>query len=169
MGVDITAELSKQHEEAVAALKRKRLDLPKRPRNTETPKLPDDITLLDDDGLMELLVRFTRYQDHIAGLLALCEIDETEAEAKLEIAKAKHLVKGWTGSSSDRVAISKAEATVDTDVQDMNDLYHQAKARRKVFSVMVNTMANGAAVVSRELTRRTGSNPAERRSSRYGG
>ena len=104
---------------------------------------------------MELLVKMTRYQDHLAGQLIEAEIDESSASTLLELAKAKHLAGQWTGASSDRVAVQKAQALMDREVQEANGAYEQARAKRKLYSVLVESTARDAAVVSRELTRRT--------------
>ena len=72
---------------------------------------------------MALLVSFTRYEDHVAGKLALAEINERAVENQLELAKA-HL--------------------------------------------LVTSFNRDAAVVSRELTRRTAGATPEKRASRFG-
>lgn len=168
---DLTDEASKASIAAVAALRRKKLHLPRRPVY-DTPRLPRDLTNLDDEGLMALLSSFTRYEDHIAGLHAIAEIDEQEIEQQLEYHKAKHLVAGWTGDkNADRVAKSKADALIDEDIHELSKAHLQAKAKRKMYAVLMNSMANDGQTVSRELTRRTGGPAAarERRSSRFGG
>lgn len=115
---------------------------------------------------MQLLIKMTRYQDHLAGLLAETEIDESSANTLLELSKAKHLAKTWTGASSDRVAVQKAEALMDPAVQECSDSYENARARRKLYSVLVESTARDAAVVSREITRRTSGASVEGRASR---
>jgi hypothetical protein len=162
---DVTEELSKQRIRAKAELRKKNLFLPERPEY-DTPVLPLDVTGLDDRRLMRYLVKFTRYQDHIAGELALVEIEETSASALLEMAKAKHLAKGWTGASSERVAIAKAEATLDEGVQQAELRFIQLKSKRKLYNVMLESMARDAALLSREVTRRTSNAGFENRVSR---
>ena len=102
-----------------------------------------------------MLVAMTRYQDHLAGQLVEAEIDESSASTLLELAKAKHLAGQWTGASGDRVAVQKAQALLDKEVQECISAYERARATRKLFGVLVESTARDAAVVSRELTRRT--------------
>lgn len=166
MGTDVTAQLSRQTIRAEAALAKKDLNLPRRP-GYGTPRLPIDITNIDDHALMRLMVKFTRYEDHVAGLLAKAEIDEQALEAELDVAKARYIVATWTDPSTDRVQIKKAEALVDPDVQKLSERHLQAKARRKMYGVLVNTMSSGSGVCSRELTRRTGGRPDQKRASRF--
>jgi hypothetical protein len=145
----------------------KNLYLPKRPAGYDLPRLPTNLTDMDDASVMELLVKFTRYQDYMAGQLAQAEIDEHAAEHMLEVAKAKHLVEGWAGPSADRVAVSKAKALLDKDVEKCEEAFAVKKARRKLLNVMVETCARDAAVVSREITRQTGNAPVNRRVDRF--
>jgi len=104
---------------------------------------------------MRLSVRLTNYQDHIAGLLAICEIDETAANSELDLAKAKYLAKTWAGPSESRVAVQKAEALMDPEVQEIQAAVEKSRAQRKLYNVLVETVSHRAAVISRELTRRT--------------
>jgi hypothetical protein len=106
---------------------------------------------------MRLLARFTKYQDYIASELALIEIDLSAAKARLEVTKARYLVESWTGASEDRVTISRARSVTDDKVQKAEAEVRMLDAKRKMFSVLENTMARDAAVMSREITRRTGS------------
>lgn len=152
--VDLGKKLARQRIAAKAKLSREELSLPERP----TYALPDlrlDVTDVDDRGLIKLSVKFTRYQDHIAGLLAEVEIDETAANSELELAKAKYLAASWTGASGDRVAVQKAEALLDPDVQAIQAALEKCRAQRKLYNVFIESIARRAAVVSRELTRRT--------------
>lgn len=155
--VDVTAQLSARREKAEAALERKRLQLPRRPRDYDLPKLPNRLTDMGDEELMELFVHFVRYQDYLAGQLALVEIDEHTAENILEVVKAKHLIVGWTGESNSRVAVAKAQATLDPAVIEAQEVFETSKAKRKLFNVMVESLARDASVISREVTRRVGS------------
>jgi hypothetical protein len=116
---------------------------------------------------MDLFVRFVRYQDFIAGELVLYEIDESHTETLVEVAKAKHLAKGWTGASTDRVAVAKAEATLDPDVRKYDDALTKIKARRKMYGVLVDQLARDAGVVSREITRRSSGGNMEGRAGRF--
>jgi hypothetical protein len=166
MTVDVTAELSKHRIAVKAELTKKGLKFPGRPRYP-LPKLPVNLTDIAYEEVMVLLVKFTRYQDHLAGELALYEIDESTAATMVEVAKAKHLVHAWTGASGDRVTVAKAEAVIDSSVREYEEAMIMAKSHRKGYSVLVESLARDAAVVSREITRRGGGAPVERRANRY--
>lgn len=121
------------------------------------------LTDLIDDQVIELLTKFTRYQDYVSGQLVEAEINESSAVNLLDVAKAQHMVGAWTGASTDRVTLSKAEALLDQRVKECSELLSQLKARRKLLGVMVEALARDAAVVSREISRRIGREGIERR------
>lgn len=164
--MDVTAKLSERRLAVRTELRKKGLRLPGRPRYP-LPKLPVNLTDIAYEDVMVLLVKFTRYQDHLAGLLLLNEIEEADASTMVEVSKARHLVHAWTGASGDRVTVAKAEAVIDPIVREYEEAMITAKAKRKGYSVLVESLARDAAVVSREITRRGGGLPAERRSSRF--
>jgi len=116
---------------------------------------------------MNLLVKFTKYQDYVSGQLAETEIDESSAEAMLDLAKAKSLSKGWSKDSNSRVAVQKAEAQSNPEVIRLTESHAMFKARRKLLTIMADSMARDAAVVSREISRRIGRDGPERRVDRF--
>jgi hypothetical protein len=166
MTLDLTAKLQADAIAAKKELAKNELELPARP-TYDIPRLPLNLTDLDDKRLMNLLVKFNRYQDHIAGELALCWINEHSAETQLELTKARHLASTWTGTSGDRVAVQKAEATIDPDVINVDKAHAKFKAKRQLYTVMVESLARDAAVVSREVSRRIGNRDVSNRSDRF--
>ena len=164
--VDLTQKISERRARVEAHLRKQDLYLPRRPRY-ELPRLPVQITEISDPELMSLLVQFTRYQDYVAGRNAVAEIEENAYEQQLDVAKARFLAETWTSPSQDRVNVSKAKALVDPEVQALSEAYEMARARRKLLTIMTESLARDAAVVSRELTRRVGREPTERRADRH--
>lgn len=128
--------------------------LPAKPEYT-IPDLPRDITELDDDGLMDLFVQFTQWNDHLAGALAIAIINEREAQRAVDNKESELMIKNWTGSKSDRVALIKAQIASSSDVQ---DLYHDLDTKyglRKLIETRTLNVERDSQVVSREITRRT--------------
>lgn len=168
--IDITEELAKRRIKAKEELEKKSLRLPRRP-TYDLPRLPSGsrqtITDLGDDALMELMARFSRYQDYVQGQLAQAEIDESSAESILEVAKARFLSATWTGATSERIAIAKAEATLDEDVREADEALAGCKAKRKMLGVLYDSTTRSHMVLSRELTRRVGREPTDRRGDRF--
>jgi len=119
------------------------------------PPLPRDITDLDDDGLMDLFVQLTQWNDHLAGVLAISIINEREAQRSVDQYEAAGMLKGWTGGKNDRVALAKA-TIASTD--EMKELVHDLDIKyafRKLLETKTLNVERDSSVVSRELTRRT--------------
>ena len=121
----------------------------------EPMQLPRDITDLDDDGLMDLFVQLTQWNDHLAGVLAISIINEREAQRSVDQYEAAGMLKGWTGGKNDRVALAKATIAA-TD--EMKELVHDLDIKyafRKLLEPKTLNVERDSSVVSRELTRRT--------------
>lgn len=115
------------------------------------------------------MVELTRWADFLGGRLALAEVHERGASYIVEVAEATAFVGSWRGLKDDRVTAAKAERTLDPDVAEARDALQVAYAKRKLYAAMFEAAQRDAAVVSRELTRRTEMEPATRRSDRWGG
>ena len=133
-----------------------------RPSNA-VPSLPVDLADIDDGLLMELFSKYVSWQNYIAVRVAEAEIAEAEAQTKLNVDQATALVKSWTGTKEDRVAVARAERELHPEVQEQQARYNTARAHRKMLSVLAENMERAAMVVSRELTRRVGREQVERR------
>lgn len=151
---DRTYEKGVQAARAEAELEREGLSIAPKPRY-EAPTLPTRIADLDDDTLMDLFVRLTRWTDHLNGQLALASVEEREAEAVLGIAEATALVGNYSGKE-DSVNVAKAHRDLDPKVVEASDEVQYRYARRKLLEAMFSSAERDSAAVSRELTRRVG-------------
>lgn len=133
-----------------------------RPGNT-VPTLPVDLADIDDRLLMQLFSKYIAWQNYIATRVTEAEIAEANAQTELTVAQSTAMVKSWTGTREDRVAMAKAERDLHPEVRGMQDRYDTARAHRKMLSTLADNMERAAMVVSRELTRRVGREPVERR------
>lgn len=163
---DIGARLAEESLRAKAVLEKQGLHLAPKPKFS-VPEVPTRITEMDDKALMNLFVRHTRWRAFLTGQLALAEVDERFAEDHLKILEAKALIRDWGGSKEDRVAVARAERMNDPDVQDAMERVQGSYATRKLVSAMVDAADKNAALISRELTRRVGMEPTERRDRRW--
>lgn len=152
---NLTAERRTAALEAEAELEREGLRLPPKPK-FESPQVPTRLAELDDDTLMNLFVRLTRWADYLNGQLALAMIEERSAEGRLAIAEATALLGNWGGTKEDRVALSKAERDLVPEVVEHKDDLAIKYAKRKLIEVLFTSAERDSAVVSRELTRRVG-------------
>ena len=121
----------------------------------EIPSLPRDITELDDDGLMDLFVHFTQWNDHLAGAQAIATINEREAQRALDNAEASAMLKNWTGAKGDRIALIKAQIASTKEIQELQHDLDVKYAFRKLIETRTLNVERDSQLVSRELTRRT--------------
>lgn len=118
---------------------------------------------------MQLFVSLTRWSDYFGGLVAIADVEERSASLIMEKAKALALLKaGGGGGRDDRVTYAKAAVAADEGVSKYEAEYESAHARRRFAAVHFEAAERDTAVVSRELTRRTGRQEVhERRTHRW--
>jgi hypothetical protein len=141
-------------EDAIAALSNSGFGLTRKP-NYEIPSLPRDITELDDPALMDLFVQLTQWNDHAAGLFAVAVIDEREAERALDSAEAAAMLSNWTGAKGTTVTFIKSTIAAMPEIQKLGKELDVKYAFRKLIEARMENVERDAALVSRELTRRT--------------
>ena len=145
---------------AKARLAKDGLLLPEQPAN-EIPPPPSDLAELSDDGLMEAFGEWTAWAGYLAGIFAVAEIDEEVAESYLKQVEAVALISA--NPSKGEVLKARASQTMSDEVVAAREAYQKAYAYRKLTGVLYSNAERNQALVSRELTRRVGREPAERR------
>lgn len=163
---NLGAKLAEESLAAKEALEKDGLSLPEKP-TTSVPDVPTKITDMGDSALMNLFVRHTRWRGYLSGQMALAEIEERYAEDLLARLEAEALIREWGGGREDRVTVAKAQRTIDPAVMEAQDSLHLAYARRKLVGALMDGSEKNVAVISRELTRRVGMEPTERRDRRW--
>jgi hypothetical protein len=151
---------------ALDALSKKGFKIPNQPAY-EIPSLPIDITELHDEDLMELFVTLTSWTDYVAPQVAVAAIDERECDRYVSVLEATAMVNNWKGGSGDRVTIAKANILLDPKVIEAKQELDEKHAYRKLVEVLLQNLERDAALVSRELTRRTSDSGVKARSRRY--
>ena len=122
----------------------------------ENAKLPHDITDLGGEQLAEMFTILTSWADFFASKLVQAQIDEKEAESKLEYEIAKLTVDLLgKATKSDKVTLVKAQIAIDPTIVDLKDALSQRYAQRKVWEMLLNNQERDITLVSREITRRT--------------
>lgn len=113
---------------------------------------------------MNLMVDFVNWAAYAGGQLAIAAVAEKECEDRLATAQAKAAV---AAKAEKTVAAQKAVAADDPEVQAATQALTDAYARRKILeSVHAGLEAKGK-VISRELTRRTGTSAMENRTGKW--
>jgi hypothetical protein len=132
----------------------------------EIPEVPRDITGTDDRDLMQIFARYVAWENFIAEELVRAEIEETRAESAHKIAEARFLAGYESSRKSGVVTEAKAAAKLDTAVGRAEQRRIMAYAKRKVLAVQQDSLQRTSAFLSRELSRRIGRDPVERRNAR---
>lgn len=136
------------------------------------PTVPDALSELADAPLMELFAHLTSWAGFLSGQLACAEIDERSAEAVLEVAEATALLRGnaelhevgpMGGRIETKATLLKAHRDTTPEVLAQKQAISERYAYRKLVGVLFTNVERDAALVSRELTRRTGSYEAKPR------
>jgi len=131
------------------------------------PTLEIDIDDLTDKQLMNLFVQFTRWTDFFQNQLAIEEIFEHHAEMEVKKLEGLFLTRNRPERVSEAVTWVRAEMETDAEIQKARDALKVYYARRKLKQMLFEGAERDAAVVSRELTRRTDAkNPGYRRADR---
>lgn len=131
------------------------------------PKLEPDIDDLTDKQLMNLYVMLTRWTDYFQNQLAIEEIFEHYADTEVRRLEGLYLTRNRPEKASEAVTWVRAQMEMDPDIRAARDTQKVYYARRKLKGMLFEAAERDAAVVSRELTRRTDNkNPGYRRADR---
>jgi hypothetical protein len=126
------------------------------PDQSDQPKMPRDISVLDSDELSALFTELTAWSNFVAGQLAAAQVDEHVLNKKKESLEARlFLDKDNTKVKGERVTLIKAQVAADSRVEDLENQLTHAYAYRKMVEVVANNFERDVALVSREITRRT--------------
>ena len=133
--------------------------LPERPEY-EIPQLPDDISSLSDELLMRGYTLLVAWTDYAATQAACAAIDERAAVKAADLAELRVL---GNGAPKGTVSVAKARAASDETVVTLRDAAEVAHHYRKLVETIRDNLDRNYALYSRELTRRTSTNPQNRK------
>lgn len=160
---DLTNKASEVTERAAAKLAKRGLVAAPRPE-IEIPTLPV-LTDLDDASLIGIYTELVAWADYASSQLSYAQIDERALTNMLEFHEASAMVRGW--GDKDKVTIARAARDLDDDVQELKQTLLDAYAVRKLAETVFNNLERDAALVSRELTRRTAGQTPTNRANRW--
>lgn len=157
---------SSVRQQALSRVRREGLLLPPKP-DEGAPRLPRELSEISDPVLMTLLSEYTQWASYLGTIVVQAEIDEQEAENTAETLGATIMVKNWGGGRDDRVSLAKAHRETDPEYLKARAVWAEAKAYRKLIGRLYDNVDGEKATVSREITRRVGREPVERRDRRW--
>lgn len=116
---------------------------------------------------MALFVQLTRWTDYLGHETAIEEIRERYADAEVKKLEGLYMTANKPERVSEAVTWVRAQMELDPDVAKARDILRVVYARRKLKAMLYESAERDAAVVSRELTRRTDTrSPGYRRADR---
>jgi hypothetical protein len=122
---------------------------------TVIPVLPRDLTAVGDEDLMVLYSLLTAWADFVGTQMSAAQVDERAAERRLD--HAENLLMIASSEKGDRVTFARAQVAADPQIVKLKDAVEEAHAYRKLIEAEFTNIERNAALVSRELTRRTSS------------
>jgi len=132
----------------------------------DVPEIPDDVTIISDERLMQIFFRFVAWQNYAATEFAAAEVEEERADRNVKFLEAQHMVLNWQ-SARDKVTVARSQMALDPEIEKAKQDQMNAYALRKMRQVVYENCVASAAAVSRELTRRLGREAVERRVARW--
>lgn len=123
------------------------------------PTLPDDLGGLSDRRLVEWMQEFTAWADYLNVQVAIAEVDEADLEARYELVKARIMA----GATKGEINKARALTKVEPQAAYLATEHATAKAYRKMLVALKENTERDAALLSRELTRRTSIAPHQGR------
>ena len=139
---------------------------PEQPQNG-LPQLEPNLDDLNDHELMALFVGLTRWTDFLQNQTAIEEIRERYADGDVRKLEGLFMTANKPERASEAVTWVRAQMELDPEVQRARDVHRVVYARRKLKQMLFESAERDAAVVSRELTRRTDTrSPGYRRADR---
>jgi hypothetical protein len=127
-------------------------------------QMPADITMLSSEQLAEKFTQLTAWADYIASQVAIAQIEERAAQRQLDIVENRLLVqKMATAGRGDRITLVKAQVSVDDKVLELAQTLEEKYQFRKLTEMMLSNHERDLQLVSREITRRTNDQRANRK------
>lgn len=130
----------------------------------ELAQLPEDITMLSSEQLAETFTRLTAWADYIASELAQAQIKERSLEKQIKFKENTLLVERMgSAPKGQRITLIQAEISLDPQLRDIVQKHEEAYAYRKMVEVLLSNHERDLSLVSREITRRTNDQRANRK------
>lgn len=135
----------------------------RRPQQDQV-QLPEDITTLSSEQLAETFTALTAWADYIASQLAVANLEERAAQRALDLEENKMLItRMGSAAKGERVTLVKAQIAADDKIVSLSQEYEDKYAYRKLLEMLLNNHERDLTLVSREITRRTNDQRANRK------
>lgn len=155
MSDEVELRMDSASEAAAEALSQQGFRVATKPLEKKIPRLPKNLTDMNDEALMDRFVVTTSWVDYLSVQVACAQVDERAAQKGVDRAEAFALKEASIGSKS--VSETKAKANSDERVIEAHEKLDDRHAYRKLIEVLAGNLERDASLLSRELTRRTSS------------
>jgi hypothetical protein len=129
------------------------------------PEVPLDLGELSPDEMMNLFAEFSAWAGYAAVKVSEAEAAEEDVEGDLKVAEARFIINETEGGE-EKVTVARSRRDSDPQIVKLRKELRRRRAVRKLLTTYFSNFERSAAVLSRELTRRTGLGVYEGRSSR---
>jgi hypothetical protein len=128
----------------------------------DPPALPEDVTSVDDDELMDMYAKYVAYLEFINLQMWCANTDKAEAEKEMTLIKAKKKLS--MKASGTAVALLDAEIEVDEDYRTSADKFQELSNYHGLINIMSGKLSKDISFINREITRRVNINKMSGRS-----
>ena len=128
----------------------------------DAPSLPEDITSLMEEQVMDLYTKYVAYLEFISLQLWCADVDKSEAEKNLVLVKAKK--KLALKNSGKAVAMIDAEIEIDPEYRTAADTVQELSNYHGLIQIISERLSKDISLINREITRRVNINKAAGRS-----
>jgi hypothetical protein len=128
----------------------------------DPPSLPEDVTSVDDDELMDMYAKYVAYLEFINLQMWCANTDKEEAEKDMTVMKARKKLS--MKASGVAVALIDAEIEVDLEYRASADAFQELSNYHGLMNIMSGKLSKDISFINREITRRVNLNKMSGRS-----
>jgi hypothetical protein len=128
----------------------------------DPPSLPEDVTSVDDDELMDMYAKYVAYLEFINLQMWCANTDKEEAEKDMTVMKARKKLS--MKASGVAVALIDSEIEVDPEYRACADAFQELSNYHGLMNIMSGKLSKDISFINREITRRVNLNKMSGRS-----
>jgi hypothetical protein len=128
----------------------------------DPPSLPEDVTSVDDDELMDMYAKYVAYLEFINLQMWCANTDKEEAEKDMTVMKARKKLS--MKASGVAVALIDSEIEVDLEYRACADAFQELSNYHGLMNIMSGKLSKDISFINREITRRVNLNKMSGRS-----
>jgi hypothetical protein len=128
----------------------------------DAPSIPDDVTDMMEEQVMDLYAKYVAYLEFINLQLWCADVDKSEADKVLVLTKATKRLELKTSGKA--VSMIEAEIEVDPEYRSKLDAFKELSNYHGLIHIISDRLSKDIALINREITRRVNINKSIGRS-----